>query len=93
MTESAQGGLFPHPHGEQPQLPVDPDQAGSAGPHPLDVPQRFAPATSYQVRDELEDLIRRDLLGPWDGEHERFRPNMLGPRERYLVGRLGPTPA
>lgn len=53
------------------------------------MPQQFEPATSYQVRDELQELIRRDLLGPWDGEHEQLR-NMLGPSERYLVGRLGP---
>ncbi|HEX6497679.1 MAG TPA: DISARM system helicase DrmA, partial [Micromonosporaceae bacterium] len=59
---------------------------------PLDVPQTFAPATSYQVRDELEDLVRRDLLGPWDGEREEFPPRAQGPRERYLVGMLGPKP-
>lgn len=26
---------------------------------------------SYAVRDDLEKLIRADLLGPWDGESER----------------------
>lgn len=24
-------------------------------------------ATSYEVRAELESLLERDLLGPWDG--------------------------
>jgi hypothetical protein len=60
-------------------------------PHPiLDVPQEFAPASSYQVRDELADYLRRDLLGPWDGPEEQFRPKARGPRDRYLVGALGP---
>ncbi len=54
------------------------------------VPQEFEPASSYQVRDELGDLISRDLLGPWDGQQEQFRPRAQGPRERYLVGMLGP---
>lgn len=60
---------------------------------PLDIPQTFEEATSYQVRDEFEELIRRDLLGPWDGETEVFRPRVHGPRERYLVGMLGPKHA
>jgi hypothetical protein len=57
---------------------------------PLDVPQEFSGASSYDVRDELAGLIERDLLGPWDGETETFHPNSRGPGERYLVGRLGP---
>jgi hypothetical protein len=53
-------------------------------PHPiLDVPQQFAPATSHQVRDEPADYVRRDLLGPWDGREEQFRPKARGPRDRY----------
>jgi Helicase conserved C-terminal domain len=70
------------------------DVAGSGGqawpPAPLDVPQEFDGASSYQARDELAELIGRDLLGPWDGEHEVFPPRAPGPCERYLVGRLGP---
>ena len=81
MTQS-QGGLFAHPHGEQGELDAEPD--------PLDVEQEFVDATSFQVRDELQDLVARDLLGPWDGEHEEFAPRAMGPRERYLVGMLGP---
>jgi len=57
---------------------------------PLDVPQAFEAAGSFQVRDELEELVRRDLLGPWDGPLEVFKPRAMGPRERYLVGMLGP---
>ncbi|MCQ0015290.1 hypothetical protein [Actinomadura madurae] len=57
---------------------------------PLDVPQEFAEGASFQVRDELEDLVRRDLLGPWGGPREAFKPKVMGPRERYLVGMLGP---
>ncbi|MGD9531288.1 MAG: hypothetical protein AB7V44_31470, partial [Pseudonocardia sp.] len=75
-------GLFPHPHGEQGVL--------GDGVNPLDVAPEFTPATSYEVRDELEDLVRRDLLGPWNGDDEEFAPRAMGPRERYLVGMLGP---
>ncbi|MFI0355149.1 DISARM system helicase DrmA [Actinomadura sp. 9N407] len=89
-------GLFPHPDGEQlamgrggPGRPVEPVKAE----HPLDQPQAFADGTSFEVRDELESLIRRDLLGPWDGPLEEFKPKAMGPRERYLVGMLGPKHA
>ena len=80
--------LFPHPRGEQQTLSLFGDEDDQRP--PLDVPQTFTAATSYQVRDELEELIGRDLLGPWDGEDEQFRPGAMGPRERYLVGMLGP---
>ncbi|AXH93557.1 DISARM system helicase DrmA [Micromonospora aurantiaca] len=86
-----QGGLFPHPRGEQASLPLDSGDADQQALIPaLDVPQAFEEATSYQVRDELKKLVRRDLLGPWDGEHEEFSPRAMGPRERYLVGMIGP---
>lgn len=75
----------PKPHGEQVEPADEPD--------PLDIAQDFVPATSYEVRDELADLVRRDLLGPWEGEHEQFAPRAMGPRERYLVGMLGPKHA
>jgi hypothetical protein len=57
---------------------------------PLDAPPHFEAATSYQVRDALQDYLERDLLGPWDGEDEVLPPRSQGPGERYLVGRLGP---
>ena len=47
------------------------------------------PATSYDVRAELEAALDRDLLGPRDGEHEELPPG-TPPAERYLVGRLVP---
>ncbi|MDA2810657.1 DISARM system helicase DrmA [Nocardiopsis sp. RSe5-2] len=56
----------------------------------LDTPQTFSGASSYQVRDEFQELVARDLLGPWGGDYEEFAPNARGPRERYLVGMLGP---
>jgi hypothetical protein len=46
-------------------------------------------ATSYQVRAELEGLLERDLLGPWDGADEELPPG-TPPAERYLLGRLVP---
>lgn len=65
--------------------------ASTLPPHPLDeVPQEFAPATSPQVRDELEGFISRDLLGPWGDDDEELGDD--SPRNRYLVGMLGPKP-
>ncbi|HWG73891.1 MAG TPA: hypothetical protein VG184_07540 [Acidimicrobiales bacterium] len=46
-------------------------------------------ASSYDVRAELEDLLERDLLGPWDGPDEELPPG-TPPAERYLLGRLVP---
>ncbi|MCZ2526213.1 DISARM system helicase DrmA [Streptomyces sp. HB2AG] len=66
----------------------------TAVPHPLDeVPQTFLPGDSYDVRDALGAYISRDLLGPWDGRTEELPPRSAGPRDRYLVGMLGPRPA
>lgn len=43
--------------------------------------------TSTRVREELLDLLGRDLVGPWDGPTE----SILGtPRARYLAGTLAP---
>ncbi|MFE9825338.1 DISARM system helicase DrmA [Streptomyces sp. NPDC005791] len=71
-------------------MPAQPDQAV---PHPLDeVPQTFLSGDSYGVRNGLVTYIQRDLLGPWDGETETLPPSSSGPRDRYLVGMLGPRP-
>jgi hypothetical protein len=78
MTEAVSGG--PDKGGA--------DTGGAEG--ILDAPQHFSGAGSYQVRDELQALIERDLLGPWDGDTEVLPPRSQGPGERYLVGRLGP---
>ena len=45
--------------------------------------------TSVQVRAELEDLLMRDLHGPWDGPEEELPPGTR-PAERYMLGRLVP---
>lgn len=45
--------------------------------------------TSFEVRGELETLLERDLLGPWDGPEEELPPG-VPPSERYLLGRLVP---
>ena len=45
--------------------------------------------TSFQIRAELEDLLERDLLGPWDGPEEEL-PRGTSPAERYMLGRLVP---
>src|SRR4051812_47579849 len=85
MSQPPTTGLFDDPRGEQAEL-LDPVK-------PLDTPQPFVEATSYEVRGELQHLIERDLLGPWNGPEERFAPGAGGPRDRYLVGMLGPKPA
>lgn len=56
----------------------------------LDQPQEFIDASSFAVRGELQNLVSRDLLGPWDGPTEELPRRYSGPRERYLVGMLGP---
>lgn len=72
-----------------PRMPARPARA--AVPHPLDeVPQTFRAGDSYEVRDGLVTCIRRDLPGPWDGETETLPNASSGPRDRYLVGMLGP---
>ncbi|HZV49573.1 MAG TPA: DISARM system helicase DrmA [Candidatus Dormibacteraeota bacterium] len=45
--------------------------------------------TSPRVRDALEEILERDLLGPWDGPEEEL-PGDQGPRSRYLVGMVAP---
>jgi len=87
---SSQDGLFPHPRGEQLELRASDATGPQPAASPLDVPQQFTEATSYEVRDKFQELVGRDLLGPWEGETEQFKPRAMGPRERYLVGMLGP---
>jgi hypothetical protein len=48
--------------------------------------------TSYEVREELVGILRRDLLGPWGDPEEELTPGS-NPRERYVVGVLGPKDA
>jgi hypothetical protein len=47
--------------------------------------------SSFDGRAELEALLERDLLGPWDGPEEELPPG-TPPAERYLLGRLVPKP-
>lgn len=44
--------------------------------------------SSLAVRDNLEEIIERDLLGPWGGSDEELVEE--GPRSRYLVGMVAP---
>jgi hypothetical protein len=72
------------------------EEAQAAGPpvsearHPLDIPQDFPPVTSFEVRDVFQRLVECDLLGPYDGDFEELPLRSMGPRERYLIGMLGP---
>jgi hypothetical protein len=50
-----------------------------------------SPVSSFEGRADLETLLERDLLGPWDGPEEELPPG-TPPAERYLLGRLVPKP-
>ncbi len=71
-------------------LGVGSDDTTTAPEHSPDVTARPT-ATSHDVRAELESLLERDLLGPWDGPNEELPPG-TPPAERYLLGRLIPRP-
>ena len=42
---------------------------------------------SFQVRAELEDLLERDLLGPWDGPEEELPPKTSPASSRFPLSR------
>ncbi len=44
--------------------------------------------SAQEIRDELEQAVLRDLLGPAGGPHEEIAEDSV--RERYLVGMLAP---
>ncbi len=44
--------------------------------------------TSFAVRENLEDILRRELLGPIHGPEERLK---FSPRAQYLVGHIAPV--
>ena len=46
-------------------------------------------ASPSQIRDEFENLIVRDILGPF-GDADEMLPEFPVPRDRYLVGALAP---
>ncbi len=48
--------------------------------------------TGYEARAALEDMLERDMLGPWDGPTEEL-PAGTTPGERYLLGKLVPRRA
>jgi hypothetical protein len=48
----------------------------------------LAPPTAHQLREELQELVLRDLLGPAGGPEEEVAEGRL--KERYLVEPLMP---
>lgn len=46
----------------------------------------------YDARAQLDDMLERDLLGPWDGPTEELLAGTT-PGERYLLGKLVPRRA
>ena len=55
--------------------------------------RKTAPRTSLEVRDDLVDTLRLDLVGPWSGhEYERERlPGWARPSSWYIAGFLIPA--
>lgn len=47
------------------------------------------PAAKRDVRDQMVDALRRELMGPWHPEDEND-PSEEFPTARYIVGRLAP---
>ena len=47
------------------------------------------PAAKRDVRDQMVDALRRELMGPWHPEDETD-PSEEFPTGRYIVGRLAP---
>jgi hypothetical protein len=48
------------------------------------------PPTPEQVRDRIEELVIRDLHGPFNGPDERVPHDALRPSDRYILGVLVP---
>ncbi|HEY9766905.1 MAG TPA: hypothetical protein V6C71_00165 [Coleofasciculaceae cyanobacterium] len=57
-------------------------------PTPTSQKQILTEATPYDIREELHQLILRDLLGPVNGETEEVQEGSVS--NRYLVGVLAP---
>lgn len=53
-------------------------------------PSILTPSSSHDIRDELTDMVIRDLLGPAGGPEEELDQMEDRVRERYLVGTLAP---
>ena len=52
------------------------------------MPESLQPPSTNQIRQELQDLILRDLLGPAGGEEEIIDEAYV--RDRYILGMLAP---
>ncbi|MEI6315094.1 MAG: hypothetical protein WCO89_09500, partial [Syntrophus sp. (in: bacteria)] len=50
----------------------------------------LSPPSPHDIRDELTDMVIRDLLGPAGGSDEELDQREDRVRERYLVGALAP---
>ena len=43
--------------------------------------------TSYTVRENLQDILKREMLGPSDGPNELIGTS---PKTKYILGRIAP---
>ena len=67
------------------QSPASPSQPGQPKPYQL---AHEPDGTSYTVRENLVDILRRELLGPAGGPEEVLP---ISPRQLYLVGHIAPV--
>lgn len=51
-------------------------------------PHSYDSASPHEIRDELNELVLADLLGPFDGEDEEVDETRVS--DRYLLGMLAP---
>lgn len=55
----------------------------------VSVPSMLQPPTPARLRDMLQDMVLRDLLGPAGGEEEEMEEARV--HDRYLIGMLAPN--
>ncbi|MBN1170905.1 MAG: DISARM system helicase DrmA [Micromonosporaceae bacterium] len=67
------------------QSPANPSQPGQPKAYQL---AHESDGTSYTVRENLVDILRRELLGPAGGPEEVLP---MSPRQLYLVGHIAPV--
>jgi len=86
---SLEESAVPHQGGHAARKPGRDTRRETPGRSEAPVPDRqLAPPSAGQIREELQQLVLADLLGPAGGPDEEVDEDRV--RERYLVGALAP---
>src|ERR1039458_3094574 len=72
---------------QSPQSSTGTAQSVGSPPTP---PSVLVPPSPSEVREELTQMVVKDLLGPAGGPEEELNKDDARVRERYLVGMLAP---